>query len=282
MPLSSAGEMLAVAHASTFRRGAGVFPLSVLTILFLWAGCTTVPETGRKQFNMISPGQEMQLGLTSFEKMKQETPISKDAAVNAMVQKVGKRIASIAELPGAQWEFVVFESKQANAFCLPGGKVGVYTGLLPITQDEVGLATVIGHEVAHAVAHHGGERMTQSMAAQLGGEVAGALSASDPRWQAVVPMAYGVVAQVGVLLPFSRKHESEADEIGLLYMARAGYNPEGAIAFWQRFAKYNASSGSAGVPAFLRTHPVDATRIQQLKKWLPKAKAEYRPQSGNR
>ena len=251
-------------------------------ILFLLAACTTVPETGRKQFNMVSPEQEMQLGLTSFEKMKQETPISKDPTVNALVQKVGKRIASVAQLPGAQWEFVVFQSEQANAFCLPGGKVGIYTGILPITRDELGLATVIGHEVAHAVAHHGGERMTQSMAAQLGGEVVGAFSASDPKWQAVVPMAYGAVAQIGVLLPFSRKQESEADEIGLLQMARAGYDPQGAVAFWQRFAEYNARSGSAGVPAFLRTHPVDATRIKQLKTWLPKAKAQYRPQTAAR
>ena len=260
----------------------GCFLLRVFTILFLLTGCTTVPETGRTQFNMISPGQEMQLGLTSFEKMKQETPIRKDPAVNAMLQKVGKRIAAVAQLPDAQWEFVVFESDQANAFCLPGGKVGVYAGLLPLTRDEDGLATVIGHEVAHAVAHHGGERMSQSMAAQLGGEVLGAtLSASDPRVQGLATLAYGIGSQVGVLLPYSRKQESEADQIGLLYMARAGYNPEGAIAFWQRFAEYNARSGSAGVPAFLRTHPVDATRIQQLKKWLPEAKAQYRPQTGN-
>src|SRR5487761_2358443 len=132
------------------------------------AGCNTVPVTGRSQLNLMSTGQEMQLGLTSFDQLKKETPISKDAAANALVQKVGQRIAAVAgkDMPGAQWEFVVFDSQEANAFCLPGGKVGVYTGILPITQDEAGLATVIVHEVAHASQHHGAERMSDAMAVQ--------------------------------------------------------------------------------------------------------------------
>jgi len=248
-----------------------------LTVGFLM-GCRTVPETGRRQLNFMSSGEEMQLGLSSFEKMKQETPINKDPALNAQVQRVGRRIAAVAPLPGAQWEFVVFDSKEVNAFCLPGGKVGIYTGILPITKDDLGLATVIGHEVAHAVARHGGERMSEATLLQTGGQVLGAgLSASDPRMQAIATTVYGVGAQVGLALPHSRTQESEADHIGLLYMARAGYDPEAAVAFWQRFADYNAKGGS-GTPWFLRTHPLDETRIRQLKEWLPQAKKEYRPQ----
>jgi len=144
-------------------------------------GCRTVPETGRRQLNFMSSGQEMQLGLTSFEKMKKETPINKDPALNAQVQRVGRRIAAVAPLPDAQWEFVVFDSKEVNAFCLPGGKVGIYTGILPITKDDLGLATVIGHEVAHAVARHGGERISEATLLQTGGQVLGAgLSTTDP------------------------------------------------------------------------------------------------------
>ena len=248
-----------------------------LTAAFV-VGCRTVPETGRKQLNFMSSGEEAQLGLSSFEKMKKETPINKDPALNAQVQRVGRRIAAVAPLPDAQWEFVVFDSKEVNAFCLPGGKVGIYTGILPITKDDLGMATVIGHEVAHAVARHGGERMSEATVMQGFGQVLGAgLSTTDPRWQAIASTVYGVGAQVGLALPHSRAQESEADHIGLLYMARAGYDPEAAVAFWQRFADYNAKAGGA-TPWFLRTHPLDETRIRQLKEWLPQAKKEYKPQ----
>src|SRR5438046_3712706 len=177
------------------RRWAAALAVAIIVI-----GCETVPETGRKQLNFIPGSQEMQLGLTSFNQLKQQTPVSHDPAANALVQKVGRKIASVAQLPNAQWEFVVFDSKEANAFCLPGGKVGVYSGLLPITKDEAGLATVIGHEVAHAVAHHGGERMSQAMATQLGGEVVGAaLSNADPRVQRLANTALRGTNQGGVL-----------------------------------------------------------------------------------
>lgn len=243
----------------------------------LFQGCATVPVTGRSQLRMVSAEQEMQLGLTSFEQLKKETPISKDPAANALVQKVGKRIAAAAagDLPNAQWEFVVFESKEMNAFCLPGGKIGVYTGILPVTKDEEGLATVLGHEVAHAAAHHGSERISQAMLLEAGGQALGAgLSGYSPTTQALAAAAYGAGSQVGVLLPFSRKDESEADHIGLVYMARAGYNPEAALAFWQRFAAATSSEG--GPPWFLRTHPVTETRIEDIKKELPQAMAEYK------
>ena len=251
----------------------------IVSLAAVLSGCNTVPVTGRSQFNIMSTGQEMQLGLTSFNELKKETPISKDPAANALVQKVGKRIAAVAnkDMPGAQWEFVVFDSKEANAFCLPGGKVGVYTGILPITKDEAGLATVIGHEVAHAVARHGGERMSEATALQMGGQILGTtMSQSDPRMQAATMAAYGLTSQVGVALPHSRAQESEADHIGLIYMAEAGYDPHAAVAFWQRFADFNKQQGGA-TPAFLRTHPTDAKRIQQLQVWMPAALAQYHP-----
>ncbi len=240
------------------------------------AGCATVPETGRKQLRLIPESQEMQLGLTSFEKLKKETPISKDAAANEMLQRVGRRIAAVAPLPNAQWEFVLFENKEPNAFCLPGGKVGVYTGILEITRDEAGLATVVAHEIAHAVARHGAERISEALLIEAGGQLLGVtLSSADPRTQAAVATAYGLGTTLGRVLPHSRKQESEADYIGLIYMARAGYDPEQAIAFWERFAEYNRRRGGDVTPVFLRTHPLDATRIQQLQSWLPKAKEEY-------
>src|SRR5262245_56714216 len=208
--------------------------------------------------------------------MKQEVPTSRDVSARALVEKVGRRIAAVAskDLPNAQWEFVVFDSKEMNAFCLPGGKVGVYTGILAITQDEAGLATVLGHEVAHAAAHHGGERMSEAMALQTGQQIVGAaVSAYDPRWQSASMVAFGLGAQVGRELPHSRKQEAEADEIGLMYMARAGYDPRKALDFWQRFSQ--ATAGSDSTPWFLRTHPVTTDRIKRIQELLPRAEAEF-------
>jgi predicted Zn-dependent protease len=248
-----------------------------LLVCAVLVNCTTVPETGRRQFNIMSPDEEMQLGLSSFQQMKAEVPLSKDAAATALVQQVGRRISAVANLPNAQWEFVVFESKEANAFCLPGGKVGVYTGILPVTLNEAGLATVIGHEVAHAVARHGGERISEAFVLQTGGQVlSSGFSKSDPRTQAAVATAYGLGATLGRQLPHSRAQESEADHIGLLYMARAGYEPEEAVKFWQRFAALSRASGDTPL-WFLRTHPLDEKRIEQLRAWMPEAKAQYRP-----
>lgn len=244
----------------------------------IFTGCTTVGETGRKQFVLLSPGEERALGLSSFEQIKKETPINKDPAINTMAQRAGKRIAAVADLPNAQWEFVVFESPEPNAFCLPGGKIGIYTGILPITKNEAGMATVMGHEVAHAYARHGAERVSEAMGIALVGQALGAsLSHTDPRVQSYTMAAYGLGTTLGRSLPHSRTQESEADRIGLRYMARAGYDPEEAIRFWERFAAYNAQHGGSGTVWFLRTHPLDATRIDQLKQWLPEAKAQYRP-----
>jgi metalloendopeptidase OMA1, mitochondrial len=247
-----------------------------LALAIFISGCTTVEETGRKQLRLVSPSQEMQLGLGSFEELKKQTPISRDPQANAMLQRVGKRIAAVADLEGAQWEFVLFEDKTPNAFCLPGGKVGVHTGILPLTKTDAGLATVIGHEVAHASLHHGAERMSRAMAMQLGGQLVGAAaSAADPRLQSALALAYGAGAKVGVELPHSRAQELEADRVGMRYMARAGYDPAEAIRFWERFAAQDAKGGSS-MPGFLSTHPVDKVRVRELQRWLPEAKAQYR------
>jgi len=267
-----------VNHASLFKRINSTVALGLLSAM-LWTGCTTVPETGRSQLNLLSQTEEMQLGLQSFDQMKKDVPISKNAEAKALVEKVGKKIAAVtaASMPNAQWEFVVFEDKQANAFCLPGGKVGVYTGILPITQSEAGLATVIGHEVAHAVARHGGERISEAMLIQTGGSLLTTglgMAKTDPAWVAAAQMAYGVGSKVGRELPHSRAQESEADRIGLIYMARAGYDPEEAVKFWERFAAYNKQQGGGGELSFLRTHPLDEVRIKQLKEWIPEARAK--------
>jgi len=252
-----------------------------LTLITLLTGCATVPETGRHQLLLVSAGEENQLGLTEFDKLKKSTPISKDPAANALLQRVGKRIAAVAPLPNAQWEFVVFdEPKTANAFCMPGGKVGVYTGILVVTKDEAGLATVIGHEVSHAVAHHGNERMSQALLAQLGGEaLTVALKDNSAKTQNLFLGIYGGAATVGWVLPHSRQQESEADHLGLIYMARASYDPHAAVEFWKRFAAYNKASSNQQWQ-FLSTHPLDETRIKALEAELPAAMLEYQKAGG--
>ena len=258
-----------------------VFKYSIQCFLLvsILLGCTTVPETGRRQLMLLSPQQEMQLGFSSFETMKSNVPISNDPSNNALLKRVGERIAAVANLPNAQWEFVLFDSPEANAFCLPGGKVGVYTGILPITLNESGLATVIGHEVAHAENRHGGERVSQGMIQQLGGTLLQSGMAAQgyqTETQAVAATVYGMTSQLAYTLPNSRSQESEADYVGLIRMAEAGYNPEEAVKFWERFQAYNNQAGGGGTPWFLRTHPMDEKRIADLKKWIPEAKARMR------
>lgn len=258
-----------------------VWVISGVSAVVLIVSCSTTPVTGRKQLNLVSAGDEVKLGLTSFEELKTNTPISHDSAMNAMVQRVGKRVALAAsnDLPNAQWEFVVFDSKEANAFCLPGGKVGVYSGLLQITKDDAELATVVGHEVGHATAHHGSERMSEAMAMQKLGDALGSTISSDhDLMQKAFPLAYGGLTKVGRTLPHSRKQESEADHIGLIYMARAGYDPQKAISFWQRFADYMKQQGGGSESFFgkyLSDHPVNSERIADLKQLMPEATAEF-------
>ncbi|MGB5833847.1 MAG: M48 family metallopeptidase [Thiohalocapsa sp.] len=223
----------------------------------------------------MSPSQEAQLGIQAFNEIKRDEPAITGGPDAALVRKVGQRIARVAPLPNAQWEFVLFKDDAPNAFALPGGKVGINTGILPITKNEAGMATVMGHEVAHAVARHSAERMSQGMAVQIGGLVLGAaLGPEASATKDAAMQAYGLGAQYGVMLPYSRTHELEADQLGLIYMARAGYDPAEAIEFWKRFAAYNAKRGGKP-PEFLSTHPLDARRIAQLQQMLPRAQAEY-------
>lgn len=263
------------------RQYAACIVIGGIVALVAAAGCSTTPVTGRHQLNVVSSGDEVKLGLSSFEELKTNTPISHDAAMNAMVQRVGKRVAVAAsnDLPAAQWEFVVFESPEANAFCLPGGKVGVYTGLLQIIKDDAELATVVGHEVGHATAHHGAERMSEAMAMQKVGQWLGsAITSSNQLIQSAFPVAYGGVTKYGRSLPHSRAQESEADHIGVIYMARAGYDPQKSLDFWQRFAEYIKQHGGGSeslLSKYSSDHPVTSERIADLKKWLPEAQAEY-------
>jgi predicted Zn-dependent protease len=243
-------------------------------VLLVLVGCATVPITGRKQLLLLSEGEETALGLQSYQEVLAKEKVSADPAVNALVAQVGSRIAA-ATGKSYQWEFkVVDKPDTVNAFCLPGGKVVVYTGLLPVAADEAGLATVIGHEVAHAIARHGGERVSQGLLTNVGIEaVMSAMGAKDPNTVNTVAGLLGAGVQMGVMLPFSRDQESEADRLGLIYMAKAGYDPEAALAFWQRMAA--ASQGAP--PEFLSDHPSDARRIEQIRGWLPEAKAAFVP-----
>ena len=257
------------------------FPLPLIAGLLatvLLGGCYTVPETGRRSINFISVGQETQMGAASFAELKKEEKVSTNPILVDRVQGIGERIAAVVgdDLPSAEWEFVVFENPAINAFALPGGKVGVYTGLMELTETDAELATVIGHEIAHVTARHGSERMSQNIlvtAGAIGVGVATKDQSSSDRNLAMA--AYGIGTTVGVLLPYSRKHESEADIIGLHYAARAGYDPRAAIDFWERMAR--ASEGKTKPPEFLSTHPADETRIQNLKKIMPVALDFYDP-----
>lgn len=244
-----------------------------MTVFALFtAGCATVPYTNRRQFNLISQGEEDQMGAQAYTEVKTKSALSKDATTNAMVTRVGQRIAKVAERPDFKWEFVVIDDpKTLNAFCLPGGRVAVYTGLLPVTKDETGLAVVMAHEVAHALARHGAERMSQQMAVGLGQQLAvGAGLIKTQAGMQVFEMAYGI----GVGLPHGRSQEAEADRIGLILMAKAGYDPREAIPFWQRM---KAASSGQKPPEFLSTHPSDETRIAKIREELPEALTYYKP-----
>jgi predicted Zn-dependent protease len=256
------------------RLGGACRRLTLILILVALGGCATAPETGRRQVLLIDSAQESRLGLQTFEQLKQQTPVSRNRQANAQLQSVGQRIANVVRMPNAQWEFVLFETDEPNAFALPGGKIGVNTGILPITQTEAGLATVIAHEIAHVTARHGAERMSHDLLVQAGGvALSAALGGRSPVTQDLAMQAYGVGSQLGVMLPYSRTQEYEADRIGLIYMARAGFDPSEAIAFWERFSALE--QGRAATPEFLSTHPLNEGRIEQIRRFLPEAMAEY-------
>lgn len=243
------------------------------TLIVLVASCMTAPYTGRKQLILVSETEEAAMGLTAYQQVLSEQPRSSDATKSALIEKVGRRIATVAGRPDFKWEFALLKSKDVNAFCLPGGKVAFYEGILPICRDEAGIAVVMGHEVGHAIARHGGERVTQAALSEAGVAAASEwLSGSKAENQGTIAAALGLGVQLGVLLPFSRDHESEADHIGLILIAKAGYDPREAPKFWERMA---AASGPKSQMEFMSTHPSDATRIAQLNSWMPEAMLHY-------
>jgi predicted Zn-dependent protease len=232
------------------------------------------PETGRKSHVGMSERQETALGLQSYQKVLAEAQAIESGPELATVKRVAARLAAATGKAGEgfQWEISLIQDRQVNAFCLPGGKIVVYTGILPAAQNEAALATVLGHEMAHATSRHGSQRVFEQNLAQTAmSGVAMSLTNMDYDKQRAVMGALGAGAQFGVLMPFSRKHESEADQIGLTYMARAGYDPQESIRFWKRME----GAGGSQPPEFLSTHPSHGTRIQQLEMWMPKALEEY-------
>jgi predicted Zn-dependent protease len=253
--------------------------------VFLLMSCTHNAITGRSQLSLVSESQVQSLAITQYKQFLSENKVVNPQDPNAeMVRRVGTRIANAIneyykekgvtnELQGYKWEFNLVESKEINAWCMPGGKVVVYTGILPVTQNEDALAIVLGHEITHAVAGHGRERMSEAMVAQ-GIQIAGNVALSNnPQTVNIFNAVYGSGAQVGYLLPNSRKQELEADHYGLIFAAMAGYNPKEAIPFWQRMAKL----GGAKPPAFLSDHPADEERIKKLQELMPEALTYYKP-----
>ena len=251
----------------------GVCVLALFLSFFLNA-CSQAPITGRSQLLLVSTEQERALGLRAYEQILHKEKLCHDPVLNEMMQKVGWRIANAAQRPDFGWEFKLIENDSvANAFCLPGGKVFLYTGILKYTQDEMGMATVIGHEVAHALARHGAERMSLSLLAQLG-ETAMRAAVKNQSANAIHAFncAYGLAANLGVMLPYSRTQEFEADHIGLILIAKAGYDPRGALEFWDRLSSGKSSPSPS---AFLSTHPTDQNRIARIREMLPKALTYY-------
>jgi predicted Zn-dependent protease len=243
-----------------------VFCVSMITT------CARAPETGRLQFIMVGDDTMNKLGADAYQEIQETEKISEDPRLNEIVKHVGSRIAAASDRTDYEWEFIVIDdSTMVNAFALPGGKVAVYTGILPIAQTEAGLAVVMGHEVAHATARHGAERVSQQLGASLVLNAA-QFGLRNNENRGIIMAGIGLGATVGVLLPYSRTHESEADKIGIRYMARAGYDPREAPRFWQRM---NESAGGKRPPAFLSTHPTPEKRVAELERLVADAMETY-------
>lgn len=260
-----------------------ILSFSLLAIFsILVTSCSKVPVTGRRQLGLLPESEMMSMSLTSYNQFLSQNKVVTTGNEVAMVKRVGdklaKQITSYLQnnkmgdrVAGFKWEFNLVEDKTVNAWCMPGGKIVFYTGIMPICKDEAGVAVVMGHEIAHAIARHGNERMSQGLAQQLGGvALSTALATKSQQTQQLFTTAYGLGTQFGAMLPFSRLHESEADEMGLYFMAMAGYDPRVAPGFWQRM-----SAGGGRTPEFLSTHPSPSTRIANLNKWMPKAIQYY-------
>lgn len=245
---------------------------SLAAAVLALAACYTNPVTGRQSLVLVQPSEEAALGAQSFEQIRAEEKVSTDAAMNARVRRIGERIANAVgeKMPNAQWEFVVFDSKEANAFALPGGKVGVYSGLLNLAASDDEVAIVMGHEIGHVIARHGAERMSEQMVIQGVGALGAAYVQNryTPETVQLFQMAYGGAATLGRVLPHSRANESEADHMGVLFAAKAGYDPRAAIGFWQKMSAQKTGGGGA-LEKFLSTHPADAQRIADLQALMP-------------
>ena len=257
----------------------------VLLVVVLVMACATVPVTERRQLRLIPRSELFAMSFTQYDQFLAEHPVITGTPEAQMVERVGQRVAAAVheymreigreqDLAGYEWEFRLVDQDMVNAWCMPGGKVVFYTGILPVTATEAGLAVVMGHEIAHAIAEHGNERMSQALLTQFGGAaLMAALRDSPEETQNLWMAAFGAGTQVGVLLPFSRLHESEADRLGLIFMAMAGYDPTEAVRFWQRMA--DARTGPAP-PELVSTHPADERRIRDLESHLPTALEYYR------
>jgi predicted Zn-dependent protease len=259
------------------------FFLGSLAAVLLLSGCSTVPLTGRKQLKLVSDSTMIAQSAVSYQEVIAEGPLSANPQQTQQVQQVGQRIAAAVEryladnnqsslIEGFQWEFNLIDKDEPNAWCMPGGKVVFYTGILPYTKDDAGLAVVMGHEIAHAIAGHGAERVSLQLG-QQGIGVLLAMASSESDYHEAIMTVYGVGSQLGGILPYSRLHESEADRLGLIFMSMAGYDPNAAVDFWGRMA----ASGGEKPPEFLSTHPSDERRIQQIQSHLPEALQYFQP-----
>ncbi|MBI4057190.1 MAG: M48 family metallopeptidase [Elusimicrobia bacterium] len=252
-------------------------PLIPISLIPFLISCATVPYTGRRHLILISPREEMAMGGEAYKKTLNASKLSHDKEAVEMVRRVGERLASVAEASGFKWEFNLIEDpKTVNAFCLPGGKVAVYSGLLPVAKEEAGLSVVMGHEIAHALARHGAERMSQGMLANFGGAALSIMLANKPAaTRDLYAQAYGMGIGLGVMLPFSRSQEAEADHIGLILMTKAGYDPHETIEFWKRMEKSSKEPNSP-FGKYFSTHPDHGERIQNIQGWIPEALSYYK------
>lgn len=255
------------------------FSFILISFAIVMSGCAKVPLSGRNQMVFISDSQEKRMGDEAYaDVLKKNPPLPAEDPRSKRVRVIGERLAEMAGRPDFKWEFNTLpDDKMINAFCLPGGKVAVYTGILPVAADDNQLATVMGHEIGHAIARHGAERVSQGVAAQLGGAIlSAAVGSKSPAAQQTFSRAYNTGAIVGVILPFSRKHEEEADYIGVILMAKAGYDPSAAVKFWENMAKQSGGKSKEDpMSKFMSTHPSHGKRISNIQKWLPEAEKHY-------
>jgi predicted Zn-dependent protease len=255
---------------------------AILTVILYLSACATNPFTGKSTMAFVSNSQLFPTSFAQYQEFLNENTVITGTAEAAMVERVGKKLADAAQkwlesegkehyLDDYKWEYKLVKDDQINAWCMPGGKIVVYTGILPVTKTEEGLAVVLGHEISHALLDHGQQQMSADLLQQIGAlgvAVGTSIAGLSAETQSGLMNAYGIGTTLGAALPFSRRHESEADHYGLILMAIAGYNPDEAVPFWQRMA----ALGGGGTPEFLSTHPSDATRIRQLQGWMPEAK----------